>query len=249
MLRELHMQIGQPRGLADTMDELASLFTINNLPGHISYILIALSYWLTDIYWLRVMAVVGLTMEIVYFALSGGDLRTGIGWDLVFIAINLYQLYQLAKDRLSLKLPAADRELLRTALTGMSDVQIARLLSVGQFRDIEPGTTLTVEQQELKDLYFICSGTAKVTISGVGVSKLEKANFIGEVAFITGQPATATVVTETPVRALVFGRDKLNVLLVNEAEAAGPFYQLLGRELANKMKVSNSLLSAANARV
>ena len=61
------------------MDDLASLFSLNNWPGHLSYVLIAVSYWLTDMFWLRLVAVVGLTLEILYFILSGGDLRTGIG--------------------------------------------------------------------------------------------------------------------------------------------------------------------------
>ncbi len=182
------------------------------------------------------------------FRAFGGDLRTGIGWDLVFIAINLYQLYLLAKDRLSLRLPAEDRELLRSALPGMNDVQIARLLAAGEFRDIAAGTTLAVEQRELEELFFMCTGRASVSIAGAQVSTLERANFIGEVAFITGKPATATVKTETAVRAIAFRRDKLNQLLANEAEAAGLIYQLLGRELANKIKVSNSLLSAATAK-
>jgi len=32
------------------------------------------------------VAVVGLSLEIAYFWLSGGDLRAGIGWDLIFIS-------------------------------------------------------------------------------------------------------------------------------------------------------------------
>ena len=113
------------------MDDLSTLFSLNNWPGHLSYILIAISYWLTDIFWLRVVAVVGLSFEILYFLLSGGDLRTGIGWDLVFILINLYQLYRLAHDRLSLRLPEKERALLRKALVGLDDAQIARLLGAG----------------------------------------------------------------------------------------------------------------------
>ncbi|MGB6438989.1 MAG: hypothetical protein WBE89_06630 [Methyloceanibacter sp.] len=96
-------------------------------------------------------------MKILYFSFSGGDLRTGIGWDLVFIGINAYQLYRLVQDRLSLRLPEADRELLRSVLIGLDDAQIARLL--------------------------------------------------------------------------------------NEADVAGLIYQLLGRELAHKMKISNRLIS------
>ena len=74
---------------------------------------------------------------------------------------------------------------------------------------------------------------------------MEKGNFVGEVAFLTEKPATATVIAEGAVRALVFETGKLNQFFRNEAEVAGLIYQLLGRELAHKMKVSNRLLSTA----
>src|SRR6185503_16319868 len=50
-----------------SMDDVATIFSLNNWPGHLSYVLIAISYWLTDIFWLRVTAVVGLSLEILYF--------------------------------------------------------------------------------------------------------------------------------------------------------------------------------------
>lgn len=227
------------------MDELGTLFSFNNWPGHFSYILIAVSYWLTDIFWLRVVAVGGLALEIVYFLMSGGDLRTGIGWDLVFIAINLYQLARLVQDRLSLRLPEKDRELLRKALTGLDDAKIARLLGAGALCDLPEGTTLAEENQALHKLYFLCAGRVAVTIGGRAVSQLEEGNFVGEVAFLTERPATATVITETSVRALVFDRDTLKKFFKNETEVAGLIYQLIGRELAHKIKVSNTMIAGA----
>jgi CRP-like cAMP-binding protein len=77
---------------------------------------------------------------------------------------------------------------------------------------------------------------------------LEKGNFVGEVAFLTEKPATATVIAEGAVRALVFETAKLNQVFRNEAEVAGLIYQLLGRELAHKIKVSNKLLSTAKGQ-
>jgi hypothetical protein len=47
--------------------------------------------------------------------------------------------------------------------------------------------------------------------------------------------------------ALVFERGKLSQLFHNEAEVAGLIYQLLGRELAHKIKISNTLLSTGTA--
>ena len=116
-----------------SMGDLETIFSLNNLPGHLSYVLIAVSYWLTDILWLRLVAVVGLAFEMLYFWLSGGDLRTGIGRGLIFICINLYQIYRLVRDRLSLRLPEPDRELLRSVFIGLDDAQIARLLVAVSF--------------------------------------------------------------------------------------------------------------------
>ena len=229
------------------MDDLGTIFSLNNWPGHLSYVLIAISYWLTDMFWLRLVAVLGLSLEILYFWLSGGDLRTGIGWDLIFILINLYQIYRLVKDRLSLRLPEPDRELLRSVFTGLDDAQIAWLLIAGEFCDIAEGTTLAEENQALDRLFFICSGRVRVTIAGREVSHLERGNFVGEVAFLTDRPATATVIAEGPVRALAFERGKLSQLFHNEEEVAGLIYQLLGRELAHKIKISNTLLSTGTA--
>ena len=228
------------------MDELGTLFSLSNLPGHVSYLLIAISYWLTDIFWLRVVAVVGLSLEILYFWHSGGDLRAGMGWDLIFIAINLYQLYRLVKDRLSLRLPEADRDLLRSVFTGLDDAQIARLLIAGEFCDFAGGTTLTEENEALERIFFICAGRARVMIGGREVSHLEKGSFVGEVAFLTDKPATATVIAEGDMRALAFDRGELRRFFDKETEVAGLIYQLLGRELANKIKVSNRLLATAD---
>jgi CRP-like cAMP-binding protein len=229
------------------MDSLGTLFSLNNFPGHLSCVLIAISCWLTDIFWLKLVAVVGLSFEILYFSFSGGDLRTGIGWDLVFIGISACQLYRLVQDRLSLRLPEADRELLRSVLIGLDDAQIARLLLAGEFCEIAQGATLAEEDQALERLYFICGGRVGVTIGGRAVSHLEKGNFVGEVAFLTEKPATATVTAEDPVRALVFDKSKLSQFFRNEADVAGLIYQLLGRELAHKMNISNRLISTVGS--
>jgi CRP-like cAMP-binding protein len=229
------------------MGDLETIFSFNNLPGHLSYVLIAVSYWLTDMFWLRLVAVVGLALEILYFWLSGGDLRTGMGWDLIFIGINLYQIYRLVTDRLSLRLPEADRELLRSVFIGLDDAQIARLLVAGEFCDLADGTTLAEEDQTLEKLFFICAGRVRVTIAGRQVSHLERGTFVGEVAFLTERPATATVIAEGAVRALAFERGKLSQFFHKELEVAGLIYQLLGRDLAHKIKVSNSLLSAGSS--
>jgi hypothetical protein len=179
----------------------------------------------------------GVTSSVLIGTLAG--LFSGILMAILLLA------YDTPRPKLSLRLPEAERELLRSVFTGLDDVQIARLLVAGRFNDIVKGTTLAEENKPLETLFFICAGHVKVTIAGREVAHLEKGNFVGEIAFLTEKPATATVVAEDSVRALVFERAELNQFFHNEAEVAGLVYQLLGRELAQKLKVSNIHISEA----
>ena len=54
------------------------------------------------------------------------------------------------------------------------------------------------------------------------------------------------MIAEGDVRALAFENAKLKHFFDNEEEVAGIIYQLLGRELAGKIKVSNRLLLAGS---
>ncbi|WP_424388936.1 cyclic nucleotide-binding domain-containing protein [Methyloceanibacter sp.] len=83
---------------------------------------------------------------------------------------------------------------MRSVFIGLDDAQIARLLAAGAFCDLADGTTLAVEDERLEKIYFICAGRVGVTIAGREVSHLERGNFVGEVAFLTEKPATATVI-------------------------------------------------------
>ena len=179
----------------------------------------------------------GVTSSVLIGTLAG--LFSGILMAILLLA------YDVPRPKLSLRLPEAERELLRSIFTGLDDVQIARLLVAGRFNDIAKGTTLAEENKPLQTLFFICAGHVKVTVAGREVAHLEKGNFVGEIAFLTEKPATATVVAEDSVRALVFERAELNQFFRNEAEVAGLVYQLLGRELAQKIKVSNIRISEA----
>ena len=177
----------------------------------------------------------GVTSSVLIGTLAG--LFSGILMAILLLA------YNIPPPKLSLRLPEAERELLRSVFTGLDDSQIARLLVAGRFNDIAKGTTLAEENKPLETLFFICAGHVNVTIAGRKVAQLEKGNFVGEIAFLTEKPATATVVAEDSVRALVFERAELSRFFRTDAEVAGLIYQFLGRELAQKLKVSNIHIS------
>ena len=103
------------------MDTSAIPFIWADVPGHAAFLLIAISYYLTNIYWLCMIAGIDLALAIVYFNLAGGAMHAGIAWDVIFIAINLWQIYWLVAEKRKFR-KVQDAHLLRQGVfAGFTD--------------------------------------------------------------------------------------------------------------------------------
>lgn len=180
-------------GIAKSLDAMDNAW--GDAAGHVSYLIVAVSYWLTNIYWLRITAVVGLCFEVAYFIIMSDALYTGIAWDCVFIAINLFHLSLLTRDRLRLRSVKGDLGLLRAMFEGLDDAQIGR-------------------------------GT-----------------FVGEMAFLSEAPASATVTALQPCRDLSIEREKLKLLLLSDHQIAAVLHRVLGADLVQKLRARNAAAS------
>ena len=121
-------------------------------------------------------------------------------------------------------------------LSGLDNSRIARLLRISEWRTLDAGASLTREAEEVDELYFLCSGRAVVEVRGVTVAHLEGGSFVGEVAFLTGGTATASVKIDEAARILVFPRGQLEHLCSTDDTIGRVIHQLLGRDLALKMR-------------
>lgn len=224
------------------MDFLHQFFSWQAIPGHLAYAIIAVSYLLTNIFWLRVAAVVGITLEIAYFVISGSPVWTSITWDGLFILINLVQVGRLLRDRLSLKLTADQRAFIAPIVGDLDKAQIAQLLRTAQWRTLPVGTVLTEEGACVNDLTFICEGRTEVSVKGQVVAHVAGGAFVGDVSFATGVPATATVVTDEEARVLAFDQARLKALCSRDEQIASALYRRIGGGLADKMRVATQKL-------
>ena len=105
-------------------------------------------------------------------------------------------------------------------LSGMSDPKLDRLSRVPLFagvstRELEfvasrvdevslkPGQTVITEGQPTEAFFILESGHVQVTRGGEPVNRLGPGDFFGEIGMLDRGPATATVVTDGPVEAMV----------------------------------------------
>lgn len=217
-------------------------FSWTAVPGHVAYAIIAISYLLTNIFWLRLAAVVGIGFEIVYFLISGSAVWPSIAWDSAFILINLVQLGILLRDRFSLKLSDDEQAFIKPIVGDLDKAQIAQLLRTAEWRTLPAGTVFTNEAEPVSELTFICEGQTEVRVKDQLVAHVGAGAFVGDVSFATGVPATATVVAENAVRVLAFDQARLKTLCNRDEQIAHALYRRIGGGLADKMRVATGRL-------
>ena len=215
-------------------------FSPIDLIEHLSYLILAISYFATRIFWLRVAAVIGLSLEITYFSITGISVYIGLPWDVIFVLINGYEIILLIQQRQQAKLPPEDAVMLRRAFDGLDDPQIAKLLKAADWRDVNPGDVITRQDAPVDSLYFILHGRAKVEVDGKKVAELGDGSFIGEIAYLTGNAATARVTVEEKGRYLAFSRVRIAKVTAGDKQISGILFQVLGRDLAQKMRAANT---------
>jgi len=153
----------------------------------------------------------------------------------VFVLINLVQIYRLLAERRALK-SMKDVHLLRQgAFADLDDRELARLVKAGSWRDFEEGVKITSEGEPVSELVLICEGEAVVNVDDQIVTRLSRGALVGEMAFVSGHPASATVVTSSPTRAFAFDMAKLRGFVRTDELIAAALHRVIGRDLTQKL--------------
>ena len=182
--------------------------------GHASFALTAVSFYVKDILVLRALSICAGAVGIVYnYMLPAGPLWLVIFWLCVFMAINGYRIAHLVYESRRVSFSDEEHELHETIFQSFAPVEFMKLLRLGEWREAGPGTVLAVEGEALDSLTLIYNGEVVVEKGGAEVARSRDGTLIGEMSFIQGGAATATVTAAGPTRYLVWPKQELRKLL------------------------------------
>jgi len=201
------------------------------------YLLLAISYLVTDLYWLRLLAIAALGLEGVYFYFgSTPPLWVGIGWAVVFVSINVVQLVRMTRERLAVHLSERERILHQRLFSDLTATQFNRLLRIGTWREVRGGTLLTSKGAPVTELMLIASGAVQIMLGGEIIAHQRAGSFVGEMSFMNGGSASADVAASGPVVLLAIARPALDRLLGQDQGVATALLRVLGHDLAVKLE-------------
>jgi CRP-like cAMP-binding protein len=107
-------------------------------------------------------------------------------------------------------------ELLRhvTLFAGCSKRDLAAIARITDEIDFKPGKTLIRQGASGRQFFVIIDGAVEVVRDGEHLPRDRGGSeFFGEISLVSGYPATATVTTTEPTRALVIGQREFKSLL------------------------------------
>lgn len=204
--------------------------------GHCAFALIAISYLVREIFWLRALSIISCIAGIAYnFFASPVPLWTPIIWNIVFMIVNIVQLIIILQERRGIEFRNEEKEIYQMIFKSFSPLEFAKLMRVGKWLNIEQGATLITEKQETTFVYLIYNGQVSIIIGGKEVAKLKDGAFIGEMSFITGNPPSATAKTITPSRLIAWRKDELRDLLHRNPAMESTMHATLGADLSKKL--------------
>jgi hypothetical protein len=201
---------------------------------HVAAIFTLVCYLFRDQIKLRIFAVLGdgLLSAYYYFAFPE-PLWNPMVWTIANVVINTVMVIVLLREhRMSL---LSDNEMtLFRCLPTLTPGQFRKLLKIASWHETEEPALLTEEGAKPEKLFYVLEGP--VTIGKQG-RLLERAprTFIGEIAFLRDNVASATVKTAAKSLYVAWDQGELRALLKKNDDLKNAMSTLLSTDMADKV--------------
>tara|TARA_Y100001937_G_scaffold128843_1_gene208828 strand:+ start:1902 stop:2555 length:654 start_codon:yes stop_codon:yes gene_type:complete len=214
---------------------------IATLAGHLAFGLIAFSFLVKDILWLRVVSILASLFSIFYnYVIPLEPMWIAVGWNIVFVMVNLYHIGVIIYEKRPVQMNPKDKELYETLFKDLSPVEYLKISKVSQWKKFKSGEIIITQDNLVKDLILIYNGTVDVVVDKKKVAELKDGQFVGEMSFLTERPATATCVVRHDCECLVWKQPEFKDLLKRNPSLYYTIQSLLSNQLvsySNKKKI------------
>jgi hypothetical protein len=204
--------------------------------GHISFGLVALSYLVKDIFWLRTAAILACLTAVGYDLLLPHVDFLRISWNSAFILINAVQMVILVKESRGVKFTEEELEFYETIFRNLTPVEYMKVLKVSHWHTAKPEEILIEQNQPVANVMLVHSGTVRVEINGDAKAYLHGNDFFGEMSFLTGDKASATVRAHDETRYLAWPQGELRLMLNRNPSIKFAFHSILSNDLTKKLR-------------
>jgi CRP-like cAMP-binding protein len=224
--------------------QIESLFRLESLVV-ISLLFKGLGYLVRDELLLRVLVTLGIICDVFFYALQPVPILPPVISSLILIAINLGILMIVILERTTLAMTEREKRLF-SAFDTLSPGQFRKLKRLGQFHTATERTVILQEGEVPTSLYYV-EGASFELKKGEFVATVDSPAFAGEIAYLTGGGASATVTLMPGTDHVVWSVADLRKLSRRNRALGNALIARFSLDLAQK--VTNSFPTGALAEI
>lgn len=224
--------------------QVESLFRLESLVV-ISLLFKALGYLVRDELKLRLLVTAGIICDVFFYALQPIPILPPVISSLILIAINLAILVIVILERTTLAMSDREKRLF-SAFDTLSPGQFRKLRRLGQFRTTTERTEILKEGEVPSRLFYV-EGPAFELKKGEFLAQVDRPAFAGEIAYLIGGGASATVTLPPGTDYIVWSVADLRKLSRRNRALGNALIARFSQDLAQK--VTNSFPTGALAEI
>lgn len=201
---------------------------------HVGAVLYLICFLFRDQLLLRSFAIAGdLAYMAYYFIVASEPLWDAIFWSIPTIGINVVMIWLIMRDRRTASF-SEDELKFYGRLPSIEPGDFRKLLRAGKWVTAGADTVLTRQGEKPDHVYFVLEGEVDVDKSGRKIP-VKAGIFVGELAFLSDRPATATVSVAPKTLYYSWPREALQKARDKDQQLAGAIGSILNADLADKL--------------
>lgn len=214
--------------------------------GHFTYLLLIISMLMRRMVTLRLLAVASGLAKIVYRAVLVVD-PVSVLWEAIFVLVNVVQLLIIWYYEYHHRYSEEQQHFADNMPADVDKAALKRLLDLSDLQRHAAGDVLTREGEPVTRLLYLADGIVQIEHGGRIVAICGPGDYIGELSYLSGNPASATAVVVKPARVLAFEQSRLAAAIKGDAPLRRTLESALNRNLAGKLVRSNEAGTMAEA--
>ena len=198
--------------------------------------LYVISYMLTSMMWLRVLAIIAAASTFPYFYFQLEPLWSALFWQGCFLAVNLFNLLILLHSMRATNFDEDEDLAYEIKFSELKPYEVRPIFKVADRTSVAAGHVLLKDGDQNQSLFLILAGECKVIKNDAEIAVLGPGHFVGELSFLSGHAVSADVITAGDVKLMSWDKRKLGPLFKRHGLYESYFHSLCSIDVAGKLR-------------
>ena len=195
-----------------------------------------ISYMLTSMFWLRLLAVIAAISTFPYFYFQAEPLWSALFWQACFLTVNLVNLAILLYSMRPPSFDSFEALVHQLKFSDLKQHEFAPILKLAQRMNLEEGESLLKDGDSNSRLFLIVDGGCRILKNGTEITVITAGEFVGELSFVSGEVISADVISAGDTKMIFWDRRTLEPLFRKNGLYKPYLHALCSVDIAQKLR-------------